>query len=821
MNINEALKEIKETLSRNLTVLSLDSIHDNSKLNQEDLINLVPELVKLQNLKYLSFYDNKISEIPKEISQLKNLQSVNFEKNEISDLPKEMLELKKLRSLDLKGNKGLEEKIPGEILGDSTNPQKILNYYFKVKEGITRPINEAKIVVIGEANVGKTSLINRLILNKILLTDSTHGIEIRQWKNVQINDEFVRLNVWDFGGQELMHSTHQFFFTNRTIYILVVNARENEDNNKVEEWLKRVESFGGNSPVIIVGNKIDENDRSTSPTEIGYFDINRKTLRDKYENIKGFYEVCADTKKVTHPIKTQKYNKLFDDFRNGLLTEISKFKELHKPFPTNWYSIKEKLEEMQEKDVPYISYNEYIANCVEKDVRDEISQSTIVEFLNEIGTVIFFKDLPDTMVFNPEWITKGVYAIIDNPSIVRNKGELEVEQLNEILNQEEYASNKHKYILNIMRKFELCVDIEPENTFLIERKYELHAHLEPERKFLIPDLLPLDEVYTGEWENALCFQYHYETYLKNIFTKFVVRMFPYIHKKTYWRNGVVLELGGSKALVKADAQEKTLTIQIQGNNIKKRQSLLVIIRNEFNHIHSSFTFRKPAEFVAHPSLMVKDIDGKEKPLLKDYEELVEMEAAGLKNVFAKELKISLPISDWLDGISSKEERHKTKETEEFEGEADYFNKEDFQTKRRAALISLKQNEISELREEIQERKEAIEKYDEEAKKKANVYSRIFLLILLTIIGTSLYFVFASNDSNMKVLLSVISIVILGVTYILSVFKLQEWSPAKFPEQILAKEKERLYAKFDIDIDVLDYKKTKLKDLEYELKRLAR
>ena len=58
------------------------------------------------------------------------------------------------------------------------------------------------------------------------------------------------LNIWDFGGQEIMHSTHQFFFTKRTVYILVVNARQNENKDKTEKWLKRIESFGGDSPVI-------------------------------------------------------------------------------------------------------------------------------------------------------------------------------------------------------------------------------------------------------------------------------------------------------------------------------------------------------------------------------------------------------------------------------------------------------------------------------------------------------------------------------------------------------------------------------------------
>jgi internalin A len=35
----------------------------------------------------------------------------------------------------------------------------------------------------------------------------------------------AHLNVWDFGGQEIMHATHQFFLTRRSLYLLVLSGR--------------------------------------------------------------------------------------------------------------------------------------------------------------------------------------------------------------------------------------------------------------------------------------------------------------------------------------------------------------------------------------------------------------------------------------------------------------------------------------------------------------------------------------------------------------------------------------------------------------------
>ena len=66
-----------------------------------------------------------------------------------------------------------------------------------------------------------------------------------------------------------MHATHQFFLSRRSIYIIMLNARE--DPNP-EYWLNHIKSFGGNSPVIIVINKTDEN-----PS----YDVNRLFLKEK------------------------------------------------------------------------------------------------------------------------------------------------------------------------------------------------------------------------------------------------------------------------------------------------------------------------------------------------------------------------------------------------------------------------------------------------------------------------------------------------------------------------------------------------------------
>ena len=95
----------------------------------------------------------------------------------------------------------------------------------------------------------------------------------------------VRFNIWDFGGQEIMHATHQFFLTQRSLYLLALNGREGGEDYDAEYWLKLIESFAGDSPVIVVLNKIDQHP----------FDLNYRGLQAKYPQIRGFVKTDCRT----------------------------------------------------------------------------------------------------------------------------------------------------------------------------------------------------------------------------------------------------------------------------------------------------------------------------------------------------------------------------------------------------------------------------------------------------------------------------------------------------------------------------------------------
>lgn len=314
--------------------------------------------------------------------------------------------------------------------------------------------------------------------------------------------------------------------------------------------------------------------------------------------------------------------------------EINKLEHIDDPLPLPWFNIKEKLEKL---DKDYIPYEQYEYLCETEGVEEEDKQRILIRLLNDLGIVLNFQDDPrleDTHVLNPEWVTNGVYKILNDRELtVENRGILTIPTLKKILNQidkRRYPVRKHLFIVCMMRKFELCFDIETD------------------KQFLIPDILPKEEPYTGEWENTLAFEYHYPVLPGSIIFRFIVRMNHYIHQKTYWRSGVVLENEGNTALVKADREDKIIKIRVKGKT-NNRRNLLTAIRSQFDYIHKTIPGIVPEEKVPlmeHPEIIL------------DYQELLGLETMGEKDVVIGKLKKRIPLRTLLDGIESLTKRSK-------------------------------------------------------------------------------------------------------------------------------------------------------------------
>lgn len=570
-------------------------------LDNNSLRSLPPDIGRLVNLKLLYLENNLLDELPPELGKLINLRELNLRNNRLSVLPPDVGKLSNLKMLDLKNNPDLS--IPLEIVEKVYNPAAILAAYFDTR----RPLFEAKVILVGQGSVGKTSLVQQILQGTFNENQSkTEGISQIKWQVHPIGNENtypINANIWDFGGQEIMHATHQFFLTKRSLYLLVLDARLGQDENRIEYWLRIIQSFGGDSPVIVVGNKIDQQ----------LLDIDRRGLQAKYSNIKAFVETsCLDGRGI-------------QELHKVLFQEISALPHVHDELPESWFQVKEKLEKLE---ADFIPYSEYEALCNEGGITDEASQATLIGFLHDLGSVLNFRDDPrlqETNILNPEWVTNGVYRILNSNELFQKKGVLETKQLGQMLDRKAYPKSRHMFIVDMMRKFELCYPFEGDDG-----------------KYLVPDLLPREEPFTGDWADALAFELHYSVLPGSIISRFIVRMHPFIHQHTVWRAGVVLKSGVNLALVKADYEDKKIFIRVTGER-ETRRDALSMVRGTLDAIHKTITGLDAAPKVPHPDYP---------ELVLDYDELIEFEKQGIDS-FPKKVGpqvVTVGVKQLLDGV---------------------------------------------------------------------------------------------------------------------------------------------------------------------------
>ncbi|MHA1674861.1 MAG: Rab family GTPase [Promethearchaeota archaeon] len=119
-----------------------------------------------------------------------------------------------------------------------------------------------KIVLLGEGNVGKTSLVYRYIENRFSQDfKSTLGVNLLK-KKVALEDEFAgksaSVQIWDLGGQSAYRKLRKLYLEGSQGALVVFDVTSQQSFEALEDWIQSLIEIRGNDvPMIIIGNKID------------------------------------------------------------------------------------------------------------------------------------------------------------------------------------------------------------------------------------------------------------------------------------------------------------------------------------------------------------------------------------------------------------------------------------------------------------------------------------------------------------------------------------------------------------------------------------
>jgi small GTP-binding protein len=175
---------------------------------------------------------------------------------------------------------------------------------------IDKVIYQFKVVLVGDINVGKTSILNKYI-NKRFSKEHRATISIEfKIKTIKINSTTIcDLKIWDTCGDEKYFSITKNYFRDSQGIILVYDITSKKSFLDLSKWLDLIKQIEGNSNIILVGNKNDlKNQREVSLNE-----ANKFALKNGLKN----YEISAKE-------DFDEIDKIFFDLSNDLIKNENK-----------------------------------------------------------------------------------------------------------------------------------------------------------------------------------------------------------------------------------------------------------------------------------------------------------------------------------------------------------------------------------------------------------------------------------------------------------------------------------------------------------------
>jgi internalin A len=582
------LSELPDSICRlqNLSCLNL---------SYNQLSKIPDSICRLQNLSELYLNYNQLREIPDSLSSLQNLSEFYLDSNQLSEISDSICRLQKLSRLDLKNNPLVNPPI--EIANRGIWA---IREYFreKVEEGVEGVeegednLSEAKLIIVGEGGAGKTTLARKIRDPDAPMPtpeETTKGIDVLEWHFEDETGKDFRVNIWDFGGQEIYHNTHRYFLTKRSLYLLVADSRK--EHPHLDYWLNIIELLSENSPLLIIKNELE--DRCVA--------INEAPLRERFANLKNenLATNLGDIQGGTGLKNIQK----------AIIYYISQLPHIGTPLPKKWINVREDLEQNKRN---YISLDEYLQICDKNgysksgfdDEKDD-NRLYLSEHLHDLGVILHFQEkqtssLYKTIILKPKWATDAAYKVLDNKRVRQNRGKFTIADLQNIWQDAEYQKMKAE-LLELMQEFNLCYPLP-------------HA----KNTYIAPQLLDANQPkYIWNDSDNLLLRYEYDFMPKGILSRFIVEMHKYIDEPNVWLSGVLLKRDHTSSEIIETYDRREIKIRLSGSN---KRGFLEVITDKLDEIHATFNKLRVKKLIPCNCLACKD---KQKPHFYDLDKLRE------------------------------------------------------------------------------------------------------------------------------------------------------------------------------------------------------
>lgn len=114
-----------------------------------------------------------------------------------------------------------------------------------------------KILLLGDASVGKTSFTKRYCYNIFNPSERlTIGVDFHV-KTIDLNNKRIKLQLWDVGGEERFRFLLPTYCLGANAAFLLYDITRASTLDNISEWITIVRQKGGTIPIMLVGAKLD------------------------------------------------------------------------------------------------------------------------------------------------------------------------------------------------------------------------------------------------------------------------------------------------------------------------------------------------------------------------------------------------------------------------------------------------------------------------------------------------------------------------------------------------------------------------------------
>ncbi|WP_089727137.1 COR domain-containing protein [Candidatus Thiosymbion oneisti] len=524
------LTTVPESLSR-LTQLELLS------LSRNRLTALPESLIQLTQLQALFLSGNRLTTLPESLSRLTQLELLHLSKNQLTALPASLGRLDKLEIFMAESN-----QFHPELAAAVSEGWDAVKQYLRAQAAAQIELNEAKLILIGEGEVGKTCLLGALRGDPWEEgRPTTHGIEI---KPVQVTDPEtgteIRLNGWDFGGQRVYRPTHQLFFSAPAVYLVVWKPREGPQQGFVKEWIELIRRRAPEARILVVATHGGPKERQPN--------IDRQAFWDRFgrETVIEFFHIDSRPDPETQACRG------IAELKQEIARVAAGLPEMGRAFPEHWQAVREQLRASREA---YLPLERVFGLCGEQGIGREDAR-LLLRICHRLGDLIHYEHDPtlrDLVILKPDWLATAISFVLDDEQTRKQtQGLISFARLGQLWKdpdrpaEDRYPTSLHPIFLRLMERFDLSYRVadETEDTSLI-------GQLVPDVRSELGPHWPPDPAAGDEQQLQICrildTAKNQSATAEGLFYQLIVRLHRYSlgradHRASvHWQRGLLLE----------------------------------------------------------------------------------------------------------------------------------------------------------------------------------------------------------------------------------------------------------------------------------------